>query len=162
MRIFLWNSVNLSSLKSSKNFKDVCYQLKSLCVVAIWKYMGQLIINIVPTSHLLFQNFCWFCRNITIMMWCGLSPIILGSFIIVCESCDPIYLIKWKGKDLIHHEIEAPGKAATSLCTCSRWCLDKPSCMLLSWSPGTCWQVGLCGTLSVTGTVYTLKKDPIG
>ena len=92
------------------------------------------------------------------MLWCRLLPFILGAFIISCEGCNSFELIKWKGNNPVYHQIEAPGTASKALFTCSRWCMEKSSCTLLSWSPGSCWQVGLCGSLNVTGAVYDLKK----
>ena len=92
--------------------------------------------------------------------WCLLS-IILGACI-RCESCGSIYLNKWVGVNNIYHEVEAPDAASISLFTCSEWCMEKSSCMLMSWTPSSCWQVGCCGNLKVTGKVYDLKKDPVG
>ena len=101
------------------------------------------------------------------MARCRLVPMILDGFkiilfIYVCESCDSFHLNKWKGIGPIYRETEGPANTLKSLSACSRWCMEKPSCVLLSWTPGSCWQVGLCGTLNVTGTVYDIKKKPIG
>ena len=94
-------------------------------------------LQILFLSHIIpFQKFWWFRHDITKMVWCRLLPIILDAFIVFCESCDSFHLIKWKGKYPIYYEIEAPGMASTSLFTCSRWCMEEASCVLLSWSLG--------------------------
>ena len=88
--------------------------------------------------------------------------IILSMNMIVCESCNSLYLNKWTGTGPAFLDIPAPANASKSLSTCARWCIENPSCMMLSWSPGLCWQVGYCGTEISTGLVYDLKKDSVG
>ena len=88
--------------------------------------------------------------------------IYISTRAILCHSCDSFYLSKLSKMRPVYHETEALQSASKSLSACSRWCFDEPSCMLLSWTPGACWQVGYCGTVNVTGAVYGLKKDLIG
>ena len=87
--------------------------------------------------------------------------IIFSTCITHSESYNSFYLHKWKGGDPIYRQAEAPENASKSLYACSRWCFQVAGCQFLSWSPGYCWQVGLCGTENVTERVYHLPKDPI-
>ena len=83
-------------------------------------------------------------------------------YIGMCQSCDPIYLNKLEGIGTLYHETQGPPNASKSLSVCSQWCLVKASCKFLSWDQGSCWQVGFCGTLMVTGVAYGLKTDHVG
>ena len=98
------------------------------------------------------------CRLVLIIL-CGHAIIL---YISVCKSCDSIYLNEWVGIGPIYRETEGPENVSKSLSACSQWCMEKPSCMLLSWDPGSCWEVRLCGTVIETGLVYDLKKEPGG
>ena len=91
-----------------------------------------------------------------------LVVIILFTNISGCESCDLLYLNKWAGTHDIYREAASSEHASKSLLTCSQWCIENPSCLLLSWSPGSCWQVGYCGTQIVTEIVYNVGKEGTG
>ena len=101
------------------------------------------------------------------MAVCCLLVISLYGFAIIlrismCKSCDSFYLNKWEEAGPLYRETEGSAKASKSLFVCSLWCAEKSSCTLMSWTPGSCWQVRPCGTLIVTGSVYDLKKGPVG
>ena len=87
---------------------------------------------------------------------------VINMYISVCYSCDSFYLTKWKGPEPPYYLTQGPANASKSPYACSQWCIEEPGCMLLSWTPGSCWKVGLCGTPDVTGTLYYLKKEPVG
>ena len=133
-------------------------------MIRILKYTKQIISNVVYVWYFLDAfHAIKTVDSITIlwqMLWCRLLLIVVGKRI-GCESCGPIYLNKWEGVGTIYHVVEAPKTASISLYACSRWCMEKSNCMILSWSPGSCWQVGHCGTANVTGKVYDLHKDAI-
>ena len=148
--------LNVNSVRIVKN-SVITNRIDAWLFSKIWNIPFQ----IFPPVFFMIQRSCWFRHGIMKMVWCRLMYVILGPFIIVCESCDSFDFIKWERNYPVYHEMKAPGVASTSLFTCSRWCMDRSSCMLLSWSPGSCWQVGPCGTLNVTGTVYDLKKDAV-
>ena len=95
------------------------------------------------------------------MAQCRLLLVIVYTRIIVCKSCDSFYVSKWKGTGPTYRQIEASTIASKSLHSCTRWCVEKPSCILLSWGPGSCWQVGFCGTRNVTEMVFDPKKIPL-
>ena len=121
----------------------------------------------------LFDRFIWFrfqfhpllvslIIQLSVMACYMLVAIILFMNTIVCDSCNSFYLNKWTGAGPVFRDIPAPGNASKSLSTCARWCIENLSCMMLSWSPGLCWQVGYCGIQIETGLVYDLKKDCVG
>ena len=96
------------------------------------------------------------------MACCRLIVIFLLTNMNVCESCDSINLYTWAGTDPAYRDAAAPENASESLLTCGRWCIENHNCVLLTWSPGSCWQVDRCGTQVVTETVYDLKRDRAG
>ena len=78
------------------------------------------------------------------------------------EGCDSLYLRERNGAVIVYRDTAAPENASKSLSACGRWCIENPSCVMLSWSPGSCWQVGYCGTQIVKNTVYNLMEDRNG
>ena len=132
--IYRWFRLNSTTVKSNKHF----ISLKK-CVANDDSFE-------VKWYHL--DDFIWFrlqfnsfpvINQLRVMVCYILVAIILFMNTIVCESCDSLYLNKWTGTCPTFWDIPAPGNVSKSLSTCARWCIENPSCMMLSWSPGLCW-----------------------
>ena len=71
------------------------------------------------------------------------------------KSCNTAELLIWTNGSYLHQYKQAPVVAAEYLSSCASWCMATDHCVMLTWSPGTCWQVAPIGIGEpVLGTVY--------
>ena len=94
-------------------------------------------------------------------MKCCVLVFILCTYITICKSCDSFHFCIWEGECPVYLQRKAPGNMSKSLYACSRWCFENTTCILLSWDPGSCWQVGFSGFVGVTERVYKIRNDQI-
>ena len=57
------------------------------------------------------------------------------------KSCSTVELLRWTNGSDLHQYKQAPVVAVEYLNYCANWCMATQHCVMLTWSPGTCWQV---------------------
>ena len=85
--------------------------------------------------------------------------IIWSEWLGVVLSCDSLDLFRRATEPPPFLQQHAPSAASERLGLCSRWCVDTTGCLLFSWRPGMCAQVGSSGSEQVTTMVYIVKPN---